>query len=273
MKKQLTLLFISMMTPSLFAAVPTPQNMREFLTDFSEPLGITINGGNFNSSAYLSGIPHFNLESGVTALECEIKNPVGEGNLKTSISVFYAKATFGLFKGFNPTTSWKGFMGIETGIKGYGSPLFGTLNKYKEKSPFGLSLTGKLNLLKNKGLIPAFSFFFDYNSLLSMKFQFIDRQTHEKANSSINMSTFAYHLELRESLPLVDIYTGFAWLTPSMKGTYTINDYEREINYTQGTLTQFHFGIAVPVELIDVNLEVGKAGKLGYYGAALGFRM
>ncbi len=273
MKILLLFLLIFTVTVNLFTAVPTRQDMRTFLTDLSEPLGITANGGNFNSSIYLGGIAHFNLESGVTALGCNIKNPVGEGNVKTSISMFYFKGTFGIFSGFNPTGSWKGFLGIETAIKGYGSPLFGILKKYKEKSPFGFTLTAKANLLKNKGFIPCFSFSFDYGSLLATKFRFADAQLHDKANCSLTMTTFAYHLDLRETFLLVDIYTGFGWLVPSMNGTYTINDYDGEITYNQGTLTKFYFGIAVPVELIDVNLEFGKSGALGYYGAALGFRM
>lgn len=268
----LTFLFLLIIT-LLFAEIPTEQNLRIFLGELNNPIALTVNGGNFNSSFYLAGIPHFNIETGVTSLGFSIKDPVGMGTIKTNISMFHLKGSFGLFKGFSPTRSWKGFLGIETGVKGFTSPLLGTFNQYKERYPYGFLVTTKLNLLKNSGFIPSISFSFDYSYLFDGKLKFIDRQTNEKASCSFHQNSLYYHFAIRENLGLVHLYTGFGWLSPTLKADYVIEENEGALTSEPETLNKFYFGLTVPVELIDINLEFGKSQSYGYYGAALGFRM
>lgn len=268
------LILISLLIPTLlFSGIPTEEDLTIFLDEINKLFALTINGGNFNSSFYLAGIPHFNIETGVSSLESSIKNPEGEETIKTSISMFHLKGSMGVFKGFTPTPSWKGFLGIETGVKGSISPLLGTLNQFKEKYPYSLSLITKLNLLKNYGFIPAISFSFEYSYLFDGQFKFFDKQTEETAFCSFKLTTLYYHLDIRENLRLVEIYTGIGWVSPTLKGNYEVNDATGDITFKPGTLSKLYFGLTVPAELIDVNLEFGKSQTYGFYGIALGFRM
>jgi hypothetical protein len=274
MKKIITILLMALISTSAFAAIPSEPEMREFLNDLSIPFGVTSSGGIYNTSFYSGGIPHFNIDMGVTSSGAEIKNPEGQGDMKTTFSIFHLKGIGGLFKGFQPTSSWAGFLGLEVGAKLFTSPMFGGLNESSKGYPYGFSVLSKVNLLKNKNLTPALSFTFEYNSLLNGEFRFHDFNAGEVASCTYSISSLFYHIDIRERVGLVYLYSGFGWLSPSLKGTYTISN--RETDFTssdEGTLTKYYLGLSVPIELIDANLEIGKSETLGYFGASLGFRM
>ena len=257
---------------SLFAGIPTEQDIRTFLDEINQPFILSINGCNFNSSFFLSGIPHFNVETGMTGLEFSIKNPKGEDTFKNTISTFYLKGSMGIFGGFTPVSSWRGFLGIEIGAQGSISPMLGTLKQYKQKNPFSASFVSKLNLLKNYEFIPTVSFSFEYTYVFDTKFRF-SNHTEGHASCSFNINSLYYHFDIRENLGLVNIYAGIGWISATLNGNYIIEENEGDYRVEPGILSKFNLGLTVPVELIDVNLEFGKSGSFGFYGAALGFRM
>lgn len=265
----LTILFLT----SLLFSAPTEQDIKTFLEEINTPFSLGVNGGNFNSSFYSGGIFHFNLETGVTGLEFEIKNPEGEGQINCAISMFHVKGTAGIFSGFTPASSWQGFLGLEAGTKLFISPLFGTLNEYRKTFPYGFSLLSKLNLLKNRGFIPALSFAFEYSYLANTDFEFGDAFSGEQSICSFNHSSFYYHIDVRENIGLFDLYGGYGWISPTLKGNYETEFRKGDVSFSPTNIGKYYFGITVPVYLVDVNLELGKSGPYGFYGAAFGFRI
>jgi len=273
MKLLFSILLSLCITASLFCGIPQEKDISTFFDEVNKPFALSINGCNFNSSFYVGGIPHFNIEAGVTGLGFNIKKPDGKGDIKCAISMFSVEGNMGIFKGFSPAPLWSGFLGFEAGVRGSITPLFGALNEYKQKYPYGFSGLAKLNLLKNIGFIPAVSFSTEYSYLMAPKFRFSDIQTGEESFCSFSQSSFYYHFDIRENIGLVYIYTGTGWISSTIEGNYDTEENERDINSESETSNKFWFGLTIPVELIDVNLEFGKAGPYGFYGAALGFRM
>ncbi|OQX56668.1 MAG: hypothetical protein B5M53_00370 [Candidatus Cloacimonas sp. 4484_209] len=264
------LLFVS---TSLSATIPSEQVLQEFLSDLNKPLALTINGGNFTSSSYLPGIPHFLVESGISGIQFNMRNPEGEGKIKTAISMFNIKANFGIFRGFSLMPNWKGFLGLEAGIKGSEFPLLGNLLKYKKKYPFIFSLSTKCNFIKSYHFIPNISFSFEYSQLFDEEFQFIDESKHETASCSFNHHSLYYHIDMREKFALVDFYAGIGWISSALQSDYTIVENTGSFTSENISINKFYFGITIPVELIDVSLEFGRSGSYGFYGAAFGFKM
>lgn len=271
--KYLAILLIIILSTSLLFSAPTKQDIETFMEEINTPFTLTISGGNFNSSFYTGGLLHFNLEAGITGLGFNMKDPEGKGDINCSISMFHAKGTAGIFSGFTPVSSWEGFLGLEAGTGLFISPQFGQLNEYRGTFPFGFSLLSKLNLLKNRGLIPALSFTFEYSYMADTDFEFGDSFSGEKSICSFNHSSFYYHIDIRESIGLFDLYTGYGWISPTLKGTYETGNREGDITISPPNIGKYYFGMTVPVYLVDVNLELGKSGPYGFYGAAFGFRI
>jgi len=273
MKSVVFLGLIFFLPAILCAQIPSEQDIVDFLADLNTPLALTASGGIYNSSCNLAGIPHFNIDAGITSIGATIKDPVGQGDLNATISFFHVKATIGLLEGFNPAPLWKGLMGFEAGIKGFTSPLLGALYKHADGYPYGFGLLAKLNLLKEEGTIPAISFTFEYNSLLNTDFSFIDYATNTRASCSLTQSSFYYHLDLREKLGVVYVYTGIGWVMPSTDAEYTIDENEGAFTSESISLSKYHFGLSIPIDLVDVNLEVGQSESKSFFGASLGFKM
>jgi hypothetical protein len=271
--KYLAVFLITIFSTSLLFSAPTKQDIETFLEEINTPFSLGISGGNFNSSFYTGGILHFNLEAGVTGLGFDMKNPEGKGDINCSISMFHVKGTAGIFSGFTPVSSWQGFLGLEAGTGFFISPQFGQLNEYRGTFPYGFSLLSKLNLLKNRGFIPALSFTFEYSYLVDTDFKFGGGFSEEKSTCSLNQSSFYYHIDIRENIGLFNLYSGYGWILPTLKGKYETEYREGDITISPPNIGKYYFGITVPVYLVDVNLELGRSGPYGFYGAAFGFRI
>jgi hypothetical protein len=257
----------------LTAAIPTERLMTDFLDDLNIPFAVTANGCNLNSSLYLGGTPHFNISAGVTSAATAITDPATGLDMEPTLSMFHIKGTAGLLEGFSPTSFWQGLFGLEVGAKTFVSPLFGDIGKNKEGFPYGLGGLAKVSILKGSEFIPALSFSFEYTYLLNGSFEYRDYEAQESATCAFTLSSFYYHLDMMTQFNLINVHGGIGWINPSLEADYTIVDSDGTFESESPSLFKYYGGLSVPVELVDVSIEIGQADQNTFFGIGAGFRM
>jgi hypothetical protein len=257
----------------LSGAIPTQRSMTIFLDDLNIPFAVTANGCNFNSSLSLGGVPHFNINAGVTSAGAVIVDPTTEGETKPTLSIFHIKGTIGLLEGFGPTPSWQGLFGLELGAKAFVSPLFGDIGKDKDSFPYGLGGLAKISMLKGTEIIPDLSFSLEYTYLLNGAFKYHDYEAQETATCEFTLSSLYYHLDMMTKLNLVGLHAGIGWISPKLKADFTIADAEGIFESESVSLLKYYGGLSVPVDLVDVSFEIGQADQNTFFGIGVGLRM
>ncbi len=257
----------------LSGAIPTERSLTGFLDDLNIPFAVTVNGCNFNSSLYLGGIPHFNITAGITSTGTVITDPVTEGDINPTLSVFHVKGTAGLLKGFSPTPSWQGLFGLEVGVKTFAFPLFGDIGKDKESYPYGFGGLAKISMLGGSEFIPALSFSLEYTYLLNGAFEYHDYEAQESASCAFTLNSFYYHVDMIAKFNLANVHAGIGWITPNLKADYSIADMNRTFQTESITLLKYYGGLSVPIDLVDVSFEIGQAEQNAFFGIGVGLRM
>jgi hypothetical protein len=257
----------------LSGALPTERSMGIFLDDLTIPFAITTNGCNFNSSVYLGGVPHFNINAGVTSTGASITDPVTGAETSPTLSMLEIKGTAGLLEGFSPASSWQGLFGLEAGVKTFLAPLFGDIGKDKEGYPYGFGGLAKLNILRGSEMIPSLSFSLEYTYLLNGSFEYHDYEVQESALCTFTLSSFFYHADMITQFNMVALHAGIGWVAPKLEGDYTISDTEGTFVSEAATLFKYYGGLTFPIDLVDVSFEAGQADQSTFFGIGVGLRM